>query len=159
CPGGALCTDVQERRAEAGELDTNRASCVIRGMLPQNRILAVRLTSHSEVMDIMKRRSFLNTAAAIGGGAIAAGSGMNLFGVAEQALAAHTGRSLSALRCKVIVKTVNSGFWQVVLAGAKKAVADMGITGLGFTGGPSEADIAAELSLIEDAIVQKPDYL
>src|SRR5437868_9664614 len=109
----------------------------------------------------MKRRSFLNTAAAAGAGAIAAGmgSGINLFGAAEEAMAAHTGRSLSALRCKVIVKTVNSGFWQVVLSGAKKAVADMGIRGLGFTGGPSEADVAAELALIENAIVQKPDFL
>ena len=41
----------------------------------------------------------------------------------------------------------------------KKAVADMGIQGLKFTGGPSEADIAAELALIEDAIVAKPDFL
>jgi ribose transport system substrate-binding protein len=110
-------------------------------------------------MDIMKRRSFLNSAAAIGGGAIAAGSGLSLFGVPEQALAAHAGRSLSSLRCKVIVKTVNSGFWQVVLSGAKKAVADMGIKGLGFTGGPSEADINAELTLIENAVAQKPDFL
>jgi ribose transport system substrate-binding protein len=110
-------------------------------------------------MDIMKRRSFLNSAAALGGGAIAAGSGLSLFGTAEEAMAAHTGRSLSSLRCKVIVKTVNSGFWQVVLSGAKKAVADMGIQGLGFTGGPSEPDIAAEVNLIENAIVQKPDFL
>jgi ribose transport system substrate-binding protein len=110
-------------------------------------------------MGTMKRRSFLNTAAAIGAGAVAAGSGMDLLGVAEPALAAHTGRSLSALRCMTIVKTVNSGFWQVVLSGAKKAVADMGIRGLKYTGGPSEADIAAELALIENAIVQKPDFL
>ena len=110
-------------------------------------------------MDIMKRRSFLNSAAAIGGGAIAAGSGLNLLGVPEQALAAHTGRNLNSLRCMTIVKTVNSGFWQVVLSGAKKAVADMGIRGLKFTGGPSEADIAAELALIENAIVAKPDFL
>jgi ribose transport system substrate-binding protein len=59
----------------------------------------------------------------------------------------------------VIVKEVNSGFWQVVLAGAKKAVADLGITGLGFTGGPAESDIAAELTLIENAVAQKPDFL
>jgi ribose transport system substrate-binding protein len=106
----------------------------------------------------MKRRSFLNTAA-IGGGAIATGSGLNLFGAAEEAMAAHAGRSLSSLRCKVIVKTANSGFWQVVLSGAKKAVADMGLQGLGFTGGPSEADINAELTLIENAVAQKPDFL
>jgi ribose transport system substrate-binding protein len=59
----------------------------------------------------------------------------------------------------VIVKTVNSGFWQVVLSGAKKAVADLGVQGLGYTGGPSEADINAELTLIENAVAQKPDFL
>ena len=107
----------------------------------------------------MKRRSFLGSAAAVGGGTLAAAGGMNLFGVAQEVLAAPTARSLSSLKGKVIVKTSNSGFWQVVLSGAKKAVADIGITGLGYTGGPSEADIAAELSLIEDAVAQKPDFL
>ncbi|HZS92745.1 MAG TPA: substrate-binding domain-containing protein [Chloroflexota bacterium] len=106
----------------------------------------------------MDRRNFLSGAVATGAGAAALG-GVNLFGMAQEALAAYPGRSLSSLRGKVIVKTVNSGFWQVVLSGAKKAVADFGIQGLGFTGGPSEADIAAELSLIEDAVAQKPDFL
>lgn len=107
----------------------------------------------------MKRSSFLGSAAAAGGGAVAVASGLNLFGVTETALAAHTGRSLNSLRCMVIVKTANSGFWQVVLSGAKKAVADMGIQGLKFTGGPSEADIAAELALIENGVVAKPDFM
>jgi ribose transport system substrate-binding protein len=83
-----------------------------------------------------------------------------MFGAAGEALAAREGKGLSSLRTIVIVKTTNSGYWQVVLAGAKKAVADFGIQGLKFTGSPiGEADIAGEVALLENAIVQKPDFI
>ena len=109
-------------------------------------------------MDKLERRSFINRAAALGGVAAAAGSGLSLFG-GEQALAAHTGKSLGSLRFVYIVKTINSPYWAIVLAGAKKAAADLGLQGLSYTGGPSEADINAEVNLLENAIAKKVDFI
>lgn len=68
-------------------------------------------------------------------------------------------RTVHQLRMEVIVKTTNSAYWQIVFAAAKQAAAQFGVQSLGYVGGPSEADINAEISLIEDAIVKKPDFL
>jgi ribose transport system substrate-binding protein len=85
---------------------------------------------------------------------------MNLFGVAEQALAARTGRTLSSLRFMTIVKTVNSDYWQIVLHAARKAAADMGVQGLKYTGSSiGEQDIAGQVALLEDAIAARPDFV
>jgi ribose transport system substrate-binding protein len=109
----------------------------------------------------MKRREFLQGAAAAGIGTAAAGTGLTSFEPLKAWAASPAApASLSQMRCIVIVKTTNSGYWQVVLSGAKKAVKDFGIQGLKFTGSPiGEADIAGEVALLENAIVQKPDFI
>src|SRR5581483_7492370 len=58
-----------------------------------------------------------------------------------------------------IVKTINSPYWTIVLAAAKKAAKDLGVQGLSYTGGPSEADINAEVNLLENAIAKKVDFI
>jgi ribose transport system substrate-binding protein len=60
---------------------------------------------------------------------------------------------------EVIVKTSNSPYWQIVFAAAKQAARQFGVQSLGYVGGPSEADINAEITLIEDAIAKHPDFL
>jgi ribose transport system substrate-binding protein len=108
----------------------------------------------------MKRRELLQRATVLGAGAAVAGSGAELLNPELITKVAAAGTGLSSLRTIVIVKTTNSGYWQVVLSGAKKAVADFGIQGLKFTGSPiGEADIAGEVALLENAIVQKPDFI
>lgn len=104
----------------------------------------------------MKRRDFLTSAAAAGAGAVAGSNGMGLF-AATQAQA--MGKSLSSIRFEYIVKTINSPYWTIVLAAAKKAAKDLGLQGLAFTGGPSEADINAEVNLLENAIAKKVDFI
>lgn len=69
------------------------------------------------------------------------------------------GRTIHQLKMEVIVKTVNSPYWQLVFAAAKKAARQLGVQSLGYVGGPSEADINAEISLVEDAIAKHPDFL
>ncbi len=105
----------------------------------------------------MERRSFMNRAALAGAGAAAAASGLNLFGLTEQTQA--MGKNLGSLRFSCIVKTINSPYWTIVLTAAKKAAKDLGAKGVAFTGGPSEADINAEVNLLEDAIAQKVDFI
>jgi ribose transport system substrate-binding protein len=69
------------------------------------------------------------------------------------------GRTIHQLKMEVIVKTSNSPYWQLVFAAAKHAVSQFGVRPLGYEGGPSEADINAEITLIEDAIAKHPDFL
>src|SRR5579872_6655942 len=69
------------------------------------------------------------------------------------------GRTVHQLRMEVIVKTVNSPYWQLVFAAARKAAKQYGVQSLGYVGGPSEADINAEITLIEDAVAKHPDFL
>ena len=68
-------------------------------------------------------------------------------------------RSIHALKMEVIVKTTNSPYWQIVFAAARKAARQFGVQSLGYVGGPSEADINAEITLVEDAIAKHPDFL
>jgi ribose transport system substrate-binding protein len=69
------------------------------------------------------------------------------------------GRTVHQLKMEVIVKTVNSAYWQLVFGAAKKAARQFGVQSLGYVGGPSEADLNAEITLIEDAIAKHPDFL
>lgn len=103
----------------------------------------------------MERRSFMSRAALLGAGA-AAGS-LNLLETVDGAQA--MGTSVSSLRFSCIVKTINSPYWAIVLSAAKKAAKDLGVQGLKYTGGPTEADIAAEVNLVENAIAQKVDFI
>jgi len=105
----------------------------------------------------MKRRELFGRAAVAGAGAAAAAGGLNLGGLTEMASA--MGKNLASLRFVYIVKTINSPYWTIVLTAAKKAAKDMGVQGLQFTGGPSEADINAEVNLLENAIAKKVDFI
>ncbi|HEX6506054.1 MAG TPA: substrate-binding domain-containing protein [Chloroflexota bacterium] len=78
---------------------------------------------------------------------------------AQHATRVHSARAVHALRMEVIVKTSNSPYWQLVFAAARHAAQQFGITSLGYVGGPSEADINAEITLIENAIAKHPDFL
>ena len=107
----------------------------------------------------MDRRELLQRAAVIGAGAAVASTGASLVDPELMAHAAEAQKPLGSFRFVTIVKTVASPYWSIVLAAAKKAAKDLGATGLQFTGGPSEADIAAEVALLENAIARKPDFI
>jgi ribose transport system substrate-binding protein len=105
----------------------------------------------------MKRRDFIQQSAAAGVGAAAAASAF----APLKALAApsNSALSLSGMRFVCIVKTVNSDYWAVVLAAAKKAAKDLGVKGLAFTGADAESNINGQVNLLENAIAQKPDFI
>lgn len=108
----------------------------------------------------MDRRELLKQATVVGAGTALAGTGVSLFSPERGAQAAALrAMGLGSLKVITIVKTVNSDYWAIVLAAAKKAVADFGVQGLGYKGADSEANIAGQVALIENAIVQKPDIL
>jgi ribose transport system substrate-binding protein len=70
-----------------------------------------------------------------------------------------TGRAAPAgLSIIVIVKATNSQYWQYVFAGARQAVAEMGIQG-SYLGAAAESDIAQQISIIEDAVSKRPSAL
>jgi ribose transport system substrate-binding protein len=69
------------------------------------------------------------------------------------------GRAAPAgLNVLVIVKATNSQYWTYVFAGAKKAVAQLGIQG-SYLGAPAESDIAQQVSITEDAISRHPSAI
>lgn len=78
---------------------------------------------------------------------------------AQRVARAHSSRTIHQLRMEVIVKTTNSPYWQIVFAAARKAARQFGVQSLGYTGGPSEADINAQISLMENAIAKHPDFI
>jgi ribose transport system substrate-binding protein len=86
---------------------------------------------------------------------LSTGSGV----LAKGARVTHAAKTIRQVRMEVIVKTSNSAYWQTVFLGAKKAAAQLGLQSLGYVGGPSEADINAEITLIENAIAKHPDFL
>jgi ribose transport system substrate-binding protein len=55
----------------------------------------------------------------------------------------------------VIVKDTTSGYWQIVLAGARKAGQDLGVN-VPELGAQSESDISGEISILENAVAGKP---
>jgi ribose transport system substrate-binding protein len=55
----------------------------------------------------------------------------------------------------IIVKDTTSGFWQIVLAGARKAGKDLGVK-VPELGAQSEADINGQVSILENAVSEKP---
>lgn len=67
--------------------------------------------------------------------------------------------ALGHVRLSFIVKTPNSDYWQDCLAGGKAAARQFGIEALQFTGPSSEADIAGQISIVEDAIAKRPDVI
>ncbi|MDR3495966.1 MAG: ABC transporter substrate-binding protein [Ancalomicrobiaceae bacterium] len=55
----------------------------------------------------------------------------------------------------VIVKDTTSFYWQIVLAGARKAGKDLGVT-VPELGAQSESDINGQISILENAVAGKP---
>ncbi len=55
----------------------------------------------------------------------------------------------------IIVKDTTSNYWQIVLAGARKAGKDLGIK-VPELGAQSESDIDGQISILENAVSEKP---
>lgn len=55
----------------------------------------------------------------------------------------------------VIVRDLNSAFWQAVLAGARKAGVDLGVNVVGL-GPQSETDVNAQIAVLEKAVATGP---
>jgi ribose transport system substrate-binding protein len=55
----------------------------------------------------------------------------------------------------IIVKDTTSGFWQIVLAGARKAGKDLNVN-VPELGAQSESDINGQISILENAVSEKP---
>ena len=59
----------------------------------------------------------------------------------------------------VIVKATDSGFWQDVFTGAEAADEEMDNVSIDYLGPPSEADIAQQVAILEDAVIGRPDAI
>ena len=55
----------------------------------------------------------------------------------------------------IIVKDTTSFYWQIVLAGARKAGQDLGVK-VPELGAQSELDITGQISILENAVAEKP---
>jgi ribose transport system substrate-binding protein len=82
-----------------------------------------------------------------------------LIGVLGIALAAWMAAPATAADAEptipIIVKATTSNFWQIVLAGARKAGKDLGVK-VPELGADSESDINGQISILENAVSQKP---
>jgi ABC-type sugar transport system substrate-binding protein len=92
------------------------------------------------------------------------GAGALLSGHPHPVAASHAKRSdaertVHALRMEVIVKSPNFGYFQTILAGAKKAAAQFGVQSLAFTGPNADSNVAGQVRLVEDAIARHPDFI
>ena len=58
----------------------------------------------------------------------------------------------------IIVKDTTSNYWQIVLAGARKAGKDLGVN-VPELGAQSESDISGQISILENAVSEKPAAL
>ncbi len=70
---------------------------------------------------------------------------------APTATRANANAPASSNRVDVIVKATDSQFWQAMLAGAKSAGNDWGLQ-VGLFGATSEADVSAQVGLVENSI-------
>ena len=55
----------------------------------------------------------------------------------------------------IIVKDTTSNYWQIVLAGARKAGKDLGVN-VPELGAQSESDINGQISILENVVSEKP---
>ena len=70
-------------------------------------------------------------------------------------LAPSVGLAADKVTIPVIVKDTTSSYWQVVLAGARKAGKDLGIN-VPEQGAQSESDIEGQISILENAVSGNP---
>jgi ribose transport system substrate-binding protein len=75
--------------------------------------------------------------------------------VALAGLAAAAPASAAEPTIPIIVKDTTSGFWQIVLAGARKAGKELGVK-VPELGAQSESDINGQISILENAVSEKP---
>lgn len=75
--------------------------------------------------------------------------------VAFAGLAAAAPASAAEPTIPIIVKDTTSGFWQIVLAGARKAGKELGVK-VPELGAQSESDINGQISILENAVSEKP---
>src|ERR1700736_384066 len=75
--------------------------------------------------------------------------------VALAGLVAAAPASAAESTIPIIVKDTTSGFWQIVLAGARKAGKDLGVK-VPELGAQSEADINGQVSILENAVAGSP---
>src|SRR5271165_6773328 len=60
-----------------------------------------------------------------------------------------------AVTIPIIVKDTTSGYWQIVFAGARQAAKDLSVK-VPELGAQSEADINGEITILENAVAEKP---
>ena len=70
---------------------------------------------------------------------------------APTSTSANANAPASSTRVDVIVKATDSQFWQAMLAGSQAAGKDWGIH-VGLFGATSEADVSAQLGLVENSM-------
>ena len=75
--------------------------------------------------------------------------------ISVAALAAPTYAAAAETTIPIIVKDTTSPYWQIVLAGARKAGTDLGVK-VPELGAQSESDINGEISILENAVAGKP---
>ncbi len=80
-----------------------------------------------------------------------------LLATALLSLAAFSAPSYAAdtVTIPIIVKDTTSPYWQIVLAGARKAGKDLGVK-VPELGAQSESDINGQISILENAVSEKP---
>src|SRR5437588_10079444 len=71
---------------------------------------------------------------------------------------ANSNAPASSNRVDVIVKATDSQFWQAMLAGAQAAGKDWGVQ-VGLFGATSEADVSAQVSLVENSVSRNVDAI
>src|SRR3982750_935509 len=82
------------------------------------------------------------------------------FGLIASAAVLATGFSMAkpaaaAETIPIIVKDTTSFYWQIVLAGARKAGKDLGVT-VPELGAQAESDINGQISILENAVAGSP---
>ena len=80
---------------------------------------------------------------------------IGLFAVASLAGLTQTLPAASEPKIPIIVKDTTSFFWQIVLSGARKAGMDLSVN-VPELGAQSESDINGQISILENAVSQKP---
>ncbi len=75
--------------------------------------------------------------------------------VSVAALAAPSYAAAAEPTIPIIVKDTTSFYWQIVLAGARKAGKDLGVN-VPELGAQSESDINGQISILENAVAEKP---
>ena len=80
-----------------------------------------------------------------------------LAGAAVMATAVPMPSFAADVTIPIIVKDTTSFYWQIVLAGARKAGVDLGVK-VPELGAQAETDVNGQISILENAVAGKPAY-